>query len=349
MNHQPVFRLWLSIGCIAIVCLSSISNGLAQRIVSPNNSGGNAARENRIESRTANPGIADPRLDASNPFGTIGQPIGNNSVHVPTPDGVNLQKAVEALKQAKDEEARKKSLETLSVVVSQLFDEDLKRRESEVGDIRNRAAKLKALINKRKGSEDRIVDLQLKIQLNEVEGLGFAVRSGRDRQNQNPYYGAAGGMGMEMMMGGDLVTYQKVLGLPGGDDYGEGNSADPRRKAEQTLRNATAKLKQAKSDDDRQAAEKLLRSALESYFAADLEIREREVKEIQTRVANLEKLIERRRQARDQVISLQLEVLKNEADGLGFFSTSSRRSSNGNGAFHVNIPGMNQSIIGFAR
>ena len=157
---------------------------------------------------------------------------------------------------------------------------------------------------------------------------------------------------MEMMMDSEVVTYQKVLGLPGGEDYGGGmsvESADPRRAAERKLREATAKLKQAKNGGDGQAAEKLLHSALEDYFAADLEIREREIKEVQARVANLEELIERRRQARDQVISLQLEVLRNEADGLGFFSTSSRRSSIGNGAIRANVPGINSSPIGFAR
>ena len=43
---------------------------------------------------------------------------------------------------------------------------------------------------------------------------------------------------------------------------------------------------------------------------------------IRSRVENLDKQIERRRSARDEIISLQLEVLTNEADGLGFFSTS---------------------------
>jgi hypothetical protein len=115
------------------------------------------------------------------------------------------------------------------------------------------------------------------------------------------------------------------------------------------LRDVTAKLKQAKNDDDRQAAEKLIRSALEGYFAVDFEIREREIKGIQERVANLDKLIERRRQARDQVISLQLEVLKNEADGLGFFSTSSRRSSNWSKPNPINLPGVNPVSSQFRR
>ena len=373
MNHQQVFRLWLSVGCIAIVCLSFISNGQAQGVVSPKNSGSVIVNKNQFEFRptipnsvggtTENGFASDPSAEPSgtgvgwlsrsrsgnNPL--AGQPAAARPVNKSKSNAAKLQKAIETLKQAKDEEARKKSLETLAEVVSQLFDEDLKRRESEVGEIRNRAAKLKALIDKRMESKDRIVDLQLKIQLNEVEGLGFAVKQRSGGRNPNPYYGGAGALGMEMMMGTG-IAYPPMADMAGTQGYGgEGSaeSADPRRKAEQTLRDATAKLKQAKSVDDRQAAEKRLRSALEDYFAADLKIREREIKGIQERVTNLDKLIERRRQARDQVISLQLEVLKNEADGLGFFSTSARQSSNGNGAFHVNIPGMNRSFIGFAR
>jgi len=377
MNHQQVFRLWLCVGCIAVVCLSVFSNGQAQDAVSPNNPGQAVAGEKVIDVRTTNrnplagtnsngfavdpsaasspagdPGLFNRRRGAINATAAGGRSFGTPPVHQPETNAAKLQKAIETLKQAKDEEARKKSLETLSSVVSQLFDEDLKRRESEVGDIRNRAAKLKALIDKRKESKDRIVDLQLKIQRNEVEGLGFAVKQRSGGRNPNQYYGGAAQEGMEMMMGGPGIMYSPVLGLPGEEDYGAGastESADPRRKVEQTLRDSTVKLKQAKSEDDRRSAEKLLRSALEDYFAADLEIREREIKRIQKRITNLDKLIERRRQARDPVISLQLEVLTNEADGLGFFSTSARRSSNGNGTFHVNMPGMNQSFIGFTR
>jgi hypothetical protein len=231
----------------------------------------------------------------------------------------------------------------------------IKRRESEVSDIRQRVSKLQALIDKRKESKDRIVELQFKIQLNEVEGLGFAVKRSGRRQNGNMYNGGGlPGMGIATMMGDSGLLYPQMSGIGAGFDFGggavaESSADDPRRKGEIVLQAATSKLKEAKSEEERQAAGKLLRSALERYFATDLEMREREIKGIQERVTNLDKLIERRRQARDQVISLQLEVLKNEADGLGFFSTSSRRSSNGNGAFHVNVPGMNQSFIGFTR
>ena len=118
-------------------------------------------------------------------------------------------------------------------------------------------------------------------------------------------------------------------------------SADARVKAEQHLRTVMSKLRNAKESENRQASIKELKPALEAYFAADLKVREQEIAGIQSRVENLDKQIERRRNARDEIVSLQLEVLTNEADGLGFFSTSApgsvRFQYNGRGP--VTTPG----------
>jgi hypothetical protein len=276
----------------------------------------------------------------SNPFAGGDNSVGNKPSDNSKTNAAKLQKAIENLKRAASEEARKATLENLSQIVHEIFDEDLKRRESEVSDIRQRVSKLQALIDKRKESKDRIVDLQFKIQLNEVEGLGFAVKRSGRRQNGNMYNGGGlPGMGIATMMGDSGLLYPQMSGIGAGFDFGggavaESSADDPRRKGEIVLQAATSKLKEAKSEEERQAAGKLLRSALERYFAADLEMREREIKGIQERVTSLDKLIERRRQARDQVISLQLEVLQNEADGLGFFSTS----SNFNRGVRISVP-----------
>ncbi|MGZ0163764.1 MAG: hypothetical protein ACKVII_07595 [Planctomycetales bacterium] len=379
MNQQYVIRRWLCASGVtvagAILALQVSAQGVA-----PGSPPGQAVlQQGQFGFRNANSGAPgqpsggafDPSTEGRlNSAGLFNSGSGGSGKNIPDAGGANsvgnkpsdnskinaakLQKAIETLKRATSEEARKATLENLSQIVHEIFDEDLKKRESEVGDIRQRVSKLQALIDKRKESKDRIVDLQFKIQLNEVEGLGFAIkRSGRS-QNLNAYIGGGlPGMGIATMMGESGVQHSQMRGASFGEDYAGGaamnSSDDPRRKSEIVLQAATSKLKEATSEEERQAAGKLLRSALERYFATDLEMREREIKGIQERVTNLDKLIERRRQARDQVISLQLEVLKNEADGLGFFSTSSRRSSNGNGAFHVNVPGMNQSFIGFTR
>jgi hypothetical protein len=370
MKHQQIFRVWLSGVCVAVAALAMFSTGQAQNAVPSNNPGQLAVEKVQFEFRTRNSnrssgasGLAGGQIDETSPGsvlpGTQNVPAGGNNPgghsggffsRNATPkiktSAAKFLEAVDAFKRAKDDETRKKTLAAVSVIVSQIFDEDLKRRESEVNDIRQRVGKLKALIDKRKESKDRIVELQLKIQLNEVEGLGFSVKQSARNRSVNPYYGGGvdqyyGGVvnsGMESMTGVQAVHLP--MGRPGGsggDDYGGGMSAeseDPRRKAKRTLRDVTKKLKLMKGEYDRDYAEKLLRPALEGYFAADLGGREREINGIQKRVDSLDKLIEQRRRARDQVISLQVEVLKNDADGLGFFSTSS--SSDG---IRISIPG----------
>ena len=252
-----------------------------------------------------------------------------------------LQDAIGQLKKAEGEDARKKSLETISTLVNAIFDEDMKRRQSEVDDIRDRVKRLKALIDRRKASKDRIVDLQYKVQINEVEGLGFAVR--RKTRGRN----VGGEMrSMAMMMagagmggiGGNPYGYSRGDQMAGGYGAAGPSSPDPRVKAEKALNAAVAKLKGAKKGDDRNAAANALKPALEAYFAADLKVREQEISGIQKRVENLDALIERRRKARDEIISLQLEVLSNEADGLGFFSTSARQQSGNYGWMYGGQP-----------
>jgi len=373
MKHQQIFRVWLSGVCITVAGLTLLSTGQAQDAVPSSKSGQLAVEKDQFEFRTRNSnpssrasGIAGGQIDetspgsvlpgaqnvpagGSNPGGHSGGFFSRNATPKVKTSAAKFLEAVDAFKRAKDDETRKKTLAAVSVIVSQIFDEDLKRRESEVDDIRHRVSKLKALIEKRKESKDRIVELQLKIQLNEVEGLGFSVKQSARIRSVNPYYGGVVNPGMKSMTGVQAVHLP--MGRPGGsggDVYGTeaaAESEDPRRKAERTLRDVTKKLKLMKGEYDRDYAEKLLRPALEGYFAADLGGREREINGIQKRVDSLDKLIEQRRRARDQVISLQLEVLKNEVDGLGFFSTSS--SSDG---FRLSIPDVNATgMFGFKR
>lgn len=372
MKHRYIFGVWLCGVCVAVAGSALYSTGQAQDALPPVNSRRVVVEEDQFEFRTQNanrsfgesglaggevddapPGIELPgtrglRTVGSDPRGrTSGMSSRNASPKAKTKEA-KLKAAIVLLKRAKDDETREKALATLPEIVSQIFDEDLKRRESEVNDIRQRVSKLKALIEKRKESKDRIVELQLKIQLNEVEGLGFSVKQNTRIRSVNPYYGGVVNPGIDLMTGVQAVHLPEDFGGSGGDGYGIGASAeseDPRRKAERTLRDVTKKLKQMKGEYDRDDAEVLLRPALEGYFAADLNGREQEIKGIQKRVDSLDKLIEQRRMARDQVISLQVEVLKNDADGLGFFSTS----SSGDG-FRISIPGgAATGIFGFRR
>lgn len=386
MKHQYIVRLSLGGVCLTIVGLTLFSTGQAQDAIPPVNSAvpgiGSPQPDPLDETQPANVnparsffksrfGSDDPRtsqtyeVPRTQTSPDAGISSGGNSIGSSGPartpkvetNDKKLQDAIGGFKRAKDDEARKKALDKLSEVLSQIFDEDLKRRESEVNGIRQRVSRLNALIEKRKESKHRIVDLQLKIQLNEVEGLGFSVKRNSRSRGVDPYYGGVvytdvTNPGVAGMAGAELNRYGQVLGLPGGNPYGGGTSTEsenPLRKAERVLRDVTKKLKLMKGEYDREDAEALLRPALESYFAADLEGREQEINGIQKRVDSLDMLIRQRREARDQVISLQVEVLKNDAEGLGFFSTSSGGSGFRDG-LRVSIPGgAAPGMFGFRR
>jgi hypothetical protein len=310
MILQNVFRHWTPLAFVTLAGVAVASTGFAQSVTTPGSS-------------FKRPVSVAP-----------GQPSGfpEGPAHVPKPKSkaTKLQEASEQLKQAEGTEARKEALAKLSRLVNEIFDEDLKRRESEVDDIRDRVRKLKALIDKRKKSKDRIVDLQYRIQVNEVAGLGFSVKQKTRSQSLHGVYveipgmvGAMGMMGSAFGLGGPPHVGGRSPGAVGGGSMtGIDQPVDPRGNAEHALRRVMAKLKNAKEGEDRQASINELKPALEAYFAADLKVREQEIAGIQSRVANLDKQIERRRFARDEIVSLQLEVLINEADGLGFFSTS---------------------------
>jgi hypothetical protein len=86
------------------------------------------------------------------------------------------------------------------------------------------------------------------------------------------------------------------------------------------LREAATALVEADHDDARENAERQLNELLDEYFEEDIKRREEELANVERRVKELRELLERRREKKDDIIRLQVEVLRNEADGLGFFS-----------------------------
>lgn len=122
---------------------------------------------------------------------------------------------------------------------------------------------------------------------------------------------------------GSLDPYaqsERARGLRGAD-----HARDAARLAEQ-IRAATNALGSADDDEERASAKRDLRAALEKYFDADMEKRAEELKEIAERLHRLEQQLDRRSQRKEEVISLQLQVAENEANGLGFY-----RSAGGHG------------------
>jgi hypothetical protein len=86
------------------------------------------------------------------------------------------------------------------------------------------------------------------------------------------------------------------------------------------IREAAKELVDAEDDDAREDAERNLNEQLDKYFEEDMKRREEELAKVERRVKELRELLERRREKKGDIIRLQAEVLRNEADGLGFFS-----------------------------
>lgn len=85
-----------------------------------------------------------------------------------------MQKAMGVLQdEDKNREEKKEARESLADMLAAQFDSDLDRREAQVQELENKLSKLKAQIAKRRDAKDRIIELQMELMENEVEGLGF--------------------------------------------------------------------------------------------------------------------------------------------------------------------------------
>lgn len=93
-----------------------------------------------------------------------------------------------------------------------------------------------------------------------------------------------------------------------------------KRHATDTLRQAAAALRDAKDEGAKTAAQGQLLELLNKVFEDDMHRREEELHQVEERTRNLRALMDRRREKKDEIVDLQIKVLLNEADGLGFFN-----------------------------
>lgn len=119
---------------------------------------------------------------------------------------------------------------------------------------------------------------------------------------------------------------QHPMGVPSSTNYvhqlGQQStkSPAPRQAALNRIGQARSELAAAKDADAERKAVDELKAALGEYFDRDLEIRAEELERVQTGLANLTAALDKRGAAKREIVALQLKILVNEADGLGFFS-----------------------------
>ncbi len=155
-----------------------------------------------------------------------------------------------------------------------------------------------------------------------------SVNSGR---RGGEMYGGRGGEG-EGMYGGRSGMGEGMYGGEGG--YGMGRSRGrqfgPEREARNRLLKAQQLLAKAEGEKAKQEAITEMREALGAYFDADLDRRQSELDAIRKRVAEMEFKLQKRVDGREKIIALRLQVILNDADGLGW-SGDAQRSPRGMG------------------
>jgi len=151
-------------------------------------------------------------------------------------------------------------------------------------------------------------------------------------------YGGRGGYGGEGGYGG-RGGYGGEGGYGGGGGFGEGGyggrwlssprarESNEKSKAALLLRNAQHRLARAETDEARQEATTELRELLNASFELDLAKRQSELAAIKQRVAMMESKLQKRIAAKEKIIGLRLQVLLNDADGLGWNGDIQRSSS----------------------
>ncbi len=248
------------------------------------------------------------------------------------PVQVQLRREASRLRQAKTVEAKERSKKALEALLGNYFDSDMKRRQAELDAVKQRVAKLEALFKKRPAAKDEIIELQLKMTVNESEGLGFFSQPTRELsggyemggEGHGMDGGMGGGYGMEssqheemgdygMMMGGE-----RMGGYPGG--------AIP---IQMQLRREASRLRQAKTVEAKERSKKALETLFSDYFDNDMRRRQAELNQVKQQVARLEALFEKRQAAKKEIVELQLKMTVNESEGLGLFSKPAPGSFDG--------------------
>ena len=110
-------------------------------------------------------------------------------------------------------------------------------------------------------------------------------------------------------------------GFPGSSGAGLGGLGGfgrPRSEIEQLM----TQLREADDAEKKADLTKKLEAAIVTNFDEDMTSRETELTKLEARLTKLRAQLDRRRKAKPEIIQLQLKVMVNEADGLGFSGAS---------------------------
>jgi hypothetical protein len=111
--------------------------------------------------------------------------------------------------------------------------------------------------------------------------------------------------------------------------------------ADADIRAAAEKVHAAEDEATKAEATEKLTGLLDKYFEDDMQARNKELEKIAARLTKLREQLDRRRTKKQEIIGLQVKVVLNEAEGLGFYS-----SPNGYGTYGSTFRGPGEFRFG---
>ncbi|TXT39462.1 MAG: hypothetical protein FD138_74 [Planctomycetota bacterium] len=95
-------------------------------------------------------------------------------------NGLNLEQHAEItqlmtqLREANDDPKKADLTKQLDAAIVAIFDKDMSSRETDLSQLEERLTKLRAQLDRRRKSKSEIIQLQIKLMVNEADGLGFS-------------------------------------------------------------------------------------------------------------------------------------------------------------------------------
>lgn len=88
-----------------------------------------------------------------------------------------IAKLVKELGEVDDSAKKAELTKQLEGEVAKSFDQDMQQREGDLTSLEERVKKLRSQLDRRRKAKDDIIQLQIKVLVNEAEGLGFSRQS----------------------------------------------------------------------------------------------------------------------------------------------------------------------------
>ncbi|MDF1742123.1 MAG: hypothetical protein P1V19_00420 [Gimesia sp.] len=215
------------------------------------------------------------------------------------------------LKNAKTVEQKAQTKKAIQAALVEYFNADMKQRRAELEKLTSRSSGMSAALEKRAAAKEQLVELQLKSFKYEVEGLGLFTKQRAESQwtgrKKLGYFGAP------------LLPSAPHIGQNGLVTVTWSLNTGPLKTAMSHVSEGQKKLQSAKSEEDQKKATTELRKALSEYFDVDMKARQQEIDTINAGLKKMEGGLKKRSDAKDDIVDLQLQIIVNEAEGLGFF------------------------------